>query len=129
MHQLRKFGSKSFLARVTAAGAMASMLSVALPLPAFADAAPAQLAPLTKLRLTVVQFMPTTGDYRRWDALGGDLVVSPDGSVLVPTLGSIPAGDLSPDQLAAVIADKLQAKLGLVDRLDSCVQIVEYPPS
>src|SRR5437867_1543210 len=67
------------------------------PFPAFAQDAPYHLAPLTRLRLTVVQFTPTTGDYRRWDALGGEMVVSPDGTILVPTIGSISASSLSPD--------------------------------
>jgi protein involved in polysaccharide export with SLBB domain len=106
----------------------ASCLIILAPCPAFAQEAPYHLAPLTRLRLTVVQFTPTTGDYRRWDALGGEMVVSPEGTVIVPTIGSIPASSLSPDELAAEIADRLQAKLGLIDRPDATVQIVDYPP-
>lgn len=86
------------------------------------------LAPLTKLRLTVVQFVASTGDYRRWDALGGDLEVGPDGTLAVPTLGVINVQDLSAEQLESEIAGRLQAKLGLLDVPDASVQVLGYPP-
>lgn|SRR6185437_6772266 len=95
---------------------------------ALADTPAYHLAPLTKLRLTVVQFVPSTGDFKRWDALGGDLQVSPDGTIVVPILGTLPAANASADELAAEIAAKLQEKLGLVDRPDATLQVVEYPP-
>lgn len=86
------------------------------------------LAPLTKLRLTVVQFVAATGDYKRWDALGGDLEIAPDGTLAVPTLGAIDVQGLSADQLESEIAGRLQAKLGLLDVPDASVQVLEYPP-
>lgn len=86
------------------------------------------LAPLTKLRLTVVQFVASTGDYKRWDALGGDLEVAPDGTLAVPTLGVIDVQGLSADQLESEIAGRLQAKLGLLDPPDASVQVLDYPP-
>ena len=91
-------------------------------------AAPMELLPLTKLRLTVVQFVASTGDYKRWDALGGDLEVGPDGSVTVPTLGAIDVGSLTADQLGAEIGRRLQTKLGLLDAPDASVQVLDYPP-
>ncbi|ODT82088.1 MAG: hypothetical protein ABS76_09700 [Pelagibacterium sp. SCN 64-44] len=91
-------------------------------------AAPMDLLPQTKLRLTVVQFVAATGDYKRWDALGGDLEVGPDGSVTVPTLGAIDVGSFTADQLGAEIGRRLQAKLGLLDAPDASVQILDYPP-
>ncbi|HTJ59358.1 MAG TPA: polysaccharide biosynthesis/export family protein [Devosiaceae bacterium] len=107
--------------------ALASFIGLAAAGPALAQTT-SHLLPQTKLRLTVVQFMPTTGEYRRWDALGGDVVVAPDGTVSVPTLGQIPATKFSADGLAAEISTRLQAKLGLVDPPDTTVAIVEYPP-
>ncbi len=91
-------------------------------------AEPVQLLPQTKLRLTIVQFVASTGDYKRWDALGGDLEVGPDGSVTVPTLGAIAVGGLSADQLGAEIGRRLQTKLGLLDAPDASVQVLDYPP-
>jgi protein involved in polysaccharide export with SLBB domain len=93
-----------------------------------AVAAPIPLAPLTKLRLTVVQFVAMTGDYKRWDALGGDMDVSPDGTLSVPILGSIDVTGMSTDQLGTEIATRLQAKLGLLDAPNAAVQVLAYPP-
>lgn len=121
-----KSKSTSFIA--VAALAAVSLIGVSASCPALAQSGSYQLLPLTKLRLTVVQFMPTTGDYRRWDAVGGELTVGQDGTIVVPTLGRIPASNLSPEELAGQISAKLQAKLGLVDRPDATVDVVEYPP-
>lgn len=100
--------------------------TVCIVLPAAAAQLP--LAPLTKLRLTVVQFVALTGDYKRWDALGGDLDVGPDGTLSVPILGSIDVSGMSVDQLGTEIAARLQAKLGLLDAPNAAVQILAYPP-
>lgn len=93
-----------------------------------AHAAALALTPMTKLRLTVVQFVASTGDYKRWDALGGDMDVGPDGTLSVPTLGSIDVSGMSPNQLGAEIGTRLQAKLGLLDAPDATVQVLAYPP-
>ncbi|MBU1336424.1 MAG: polysaccharide biosynthesis/export family protein [Alphaproteobacteria bacterium] len=93
-----------------------------------ANGAPEELAPQTKLRLTVVQFVPSTGDYQRWDALGGDVEVAADGTVMVPTLGTIAVAGLGPEQLGAEIARRLKLKLGLLEAPDASIQVVEYPP-
>ncbi|MDB5527021.1 MAG: hypothetical protein JWR51_124 [Devosia sp.] len=91
-------------------------------------AAQMSLAPLTKLRLTVVQFTALTGDYKRWDALGGDMDVGPDGTLSVPILGPIDVTAMSADQLGTEIASRLQAKLGLLEAPNATVQILAYPP-
>jgi protein involved in polysaccharide export with SLBB domain len=101
---------------------------IALPFSTAIAAEQYRLVPQTKLRLTVVQFMPTRGDYQRWDALGGDVMVSSEGTILLPVLGSISIGNLDRAGLAAEIAKRLQAKLGLVNPPDTTVEIVEYPP-
>ena len=108
----------------------ASLLALSLAVPSAAAGAPLadQLVPHTKLRVAVIQFIPSTGDYRKWDALGGDFEIGSDGMVTVPALGSIPTDGLSADELAGEISTRLQAKLGLVDLPDASVQIIEYPP-
>ncbi len=86
------------------------------------------IAPQTKLRVSVVQFVPSAGDYRSWDAFGGEYVVGPDNTIFLPTLGAISVRGMGPEALAAEIGSKLQAKLGLVLAPDATVQIVSYPP-
>lgn len=95
---------------------------------AAAPAFGAPLVPMTRLRLSVVQFVPTSGEYRRWDALGGEFDVAVDGTITVPALGTIKVGDLTTDQLATEIATRLQTKLGLLDMPDASIQVLQYPP-
>lgn len=117
--------------RITRGSHRALQVALLVGVAAFAPAAHAAalaLTPMTKLRLTVVQFVASTGDYKRWDALGGDMDVGPDGTLSVPTLGSIDVSGMSPDQLGAEIGTRLQAKLGLLDAPDATVQVLAYPP-
>lgn len=86
------------------------------------------LVPQTKLRVGVIQWMPTKGMYERWDALGGDFVVSQDGTVVMPVIGPVPVGDLDATGLAVEIAKRLQEQLALVDKPDTTVEILDYPP-
>lgn len=109
----------------------ALMLGALLASTAFVTLATAeqmQLAPQTKLRLSVVQFVASTGDYKRWDALGGDLEVAPDGTLSVPTLGAIDVTGLSAETLGSEISRRLKLKLGLLDAPDATIQVIEYPP-
>lgn len=91
-------------------------------------AASAPLPPHTKIRLSVVQWMPTKGVYEQWGSIGGDFTISDAGTVSVPVLGSVAVGDLDDDGLAAEIAKRLKEKIGLVDAPATTVQILDYPP-
>ncbi|WP_097140016.1 polysaccharide biosynthesis/export family protein [Rhizobium subbaraonis] len=113
--------------RSIGAGTMVSALLLGIllaPVPAFAS----KLVPQTRLRLNVVQWMPTRGVYERWDALGGEFVVSDEGTIALPVLGNVPVGDLDEAQLAAKIADELKARIGLVEKPEASIAIVDYPP-
>lgn len=87
-----------------------------------------QITPQTKLRVTVIQWMPTKGTYERWDALGGEFEVSQSGEVVLPVIGPVSVGKLDSTALAAEIAKRLQEKLVLVDKPDTTVEILDYPP-
>ncbi|PTM97199.1 SLBB domain-containing protein [Mycoplana dimorpha] len=109
----------------------ALMLSAALALggtaaPATAEAG--KLLPQTKIRLSVVQWMPTKGTYERWEPLGGEFIVAEDGTVSLPILGTVMVGDLDESAFAAKVADELKARIGLRERPEASVAIVEYPP-
>ncbi|RYE60293.1 MAG: hypothetical protein EOO82_03375, partial [Oxalobacteraceae bacterium] len=47
-------------------------------------AADDQFQPQTKICLTVVQWMPSKGVYERWDALGGEFMISQAKTVSLP---------------------------------------------
>lgn len=98
--------------------------SIVAPASTFA----AKLVPQTKIRLSVVQWMPTRGVYERWDALGGEFVVSDEGFLSLPVLGNVPVEDLDEAQLAAKIAEQLKTQIGLVEKPEASIAIVDYPP-
>lgn len=118
VQQPKPFRRRLLLASVLMASIAAS--------PLLARAEP--LVPATRLKLTVVQFVAASGEYKRWDALGGEFDIAADGTINVPSLGTISTGDLSADQLAADIAARLQEKLGLIEKPDASIQVVQYPP-
>jgi protein involved in polysaccharide export with SLBB domain len=108
---------------------MAGCVTVAsFCLPGSAAAAEVRLSPQTKVRLTVVQWMPMKGQYERWEALGGEFIVSDAGTLSLPVIGSVPVGTLDNAGLAAEISKRLQAKTGMVAAPDTTVEVVEYPP-
>jgi polysaccharide export outer membrane protein len=94
--------------------------------PGAADSAP--LPPHTKIKLTVVQWMPTKGVYEQWGSLGGEFTVSDAGALSMPVLGNVPVGDLDNTGLAAEIAKRLKEKIGLVDAPMAAVEILDYSP-
>ncbi|MGO6682294.1 polysaccharide biosynthesis/export family protein [Rhizobium leguminosarum] len=94
--------------------------------PALADSAP--LTPQTKIRLTIVQWMQSKGQYERWDALGGEYTVSDEGAVFLPFLGSLSVGNRDNTSLTNEIAKRLQEKIGLVQAPAVTIEILEYPP-
>jgi polysaccharide export outer membrane protein len=87
-----------------------------------------KLVPQTKIRLSVVQWMPTKGIYERWEPLGGEFAVAEDGTVSLPILGPVAVGGLDESAFAAKVADQLKAKIGLLERPEAFVAIIEYPP-
>lgn len=88
----------------------------------------AAFAPQTKIRLTIVQWMQSKGQYERWDALGGEYTVSDEGAVFLPFLGSVSVGNLDNTSLTTEIAKRLQEKIGLVQPPAVTIEILEYPP-
>jgi protein involved in polysaccharide export with SLBB domain len=80
------------------------------------------------LRVSVIQWMPTKGVYEQWTALGGEFVVTQDGTIELPVIGALPIGELDCAGLASEIADRLQSKIGLVGKPETRVEVVEFPP-
>jgi polysaccharide export outer membrane protein len=87
-----------------------------------------RLAPGTKIDVGIVQWNPSKGAYERWEALGGVFLVSPDGTISLPVIGSIEAAGRAQSEIAAGIAAALKAEAGLLTTPEVTVGIVEYPP-
>ncbi|WP_037118807.1 MULTISPECIES: exopolysaccharide biosynthesis protein [unclassified Rhizobium] len=88
----------------------------------------APLQPNTKIRLTIVQWMPTKGAYEQWGTLGGEFTISDDGALTLPLLGRVPIGKKDEAALASDIARQLKDKIGLVDEPSATIEILGYPP-
>lgn len=82
----------------------------------------------TRLRLSVFQFAPDTGQYSRSDALSAEIVVGAGGMINVPVIGPMAIGDKTPEAVAKEIAARLQTQLGLIDPPNASLEILSYPP-
>lgn len=88
----------------------------------------AALPPQTKVRISIVQWMPTKGAYEKWDALGGEFLVSPSETLTLPVIGTLSVANLDSRALAANIAMRLKTKIGLTETPEATVEIINYPP-
>jgi polysaccharide export outer membrane protein len=112
-----------FFRATFAAGALVFLAGAMSP--AFAEGP--SFAPQTKIRLTVVQWMPSKGQFERWDAIGGEYTISDEGTVSLPFLGSLSVGNLDNAGLAGEIGKRLQEKMGLAQTPAVSVDILDYP--
>ncbi len=110
------------------AASIAAAMSVfgGMSTPVLADSS--QLAPQTKIRLTIVQWMPTKGLYEKWDSIGGEFLISEANTVSLPVIGTLPVSNLDSVGLAAEISRELKAKIGLVETPHVTVEILEQQP-
>lgn len=86
-----------------------------------------ELRPLTRLKVTVVEWVPNAGEYREWAALNGEYVISQGGSISIPLVGEIAAAGHTARSLAALIANTLKQQTGLVNPPVATVEVVRYP--
>lgn len=127
-------GGTMILFRRSAASCAARLMAImafgitAMTLPALSQPGSPRITPETKLRVSVAQWMPTKGQYEQWTALGGEFVVTQDGALVLPVVGSVLVGELDPADLASEIARRLQSTMGLASAPVTTLEIVEYPP-
>jgi len=94
-----------------------------------ADVARAEpLLPQSKIRVSIVQWVPTKGIYEPWGPIGGEYTISDMGTVSLPVLGTVATNNHDNAGLAADIAERLRTKLGLVSAPEATVEIISYPP-
>jgi len=114
--------------KIIGRGAALAWTSVAAMALATGEAWPDDLVSQTKLRLTVMNWLPMEGEFRQWDALSGELQVSDDGQLSLPVLGTVPVGQQSVNALAQDIAGRLQQKMGLLEPPEVRLEVIEQPP-
>ncbi len=120
---------KTTSAALLSLGKMAVPMLICSPLALQAGLAQADaLLPQSKIRVTLVQWVPTKGVYELWGAISGEYTISDMGTVSMPVLGSVAIGNQDNAGLAADIAERLRTKLGLVSAPEATVEIISYPP-
>lgn len=87
-----------------------------------------ELSPKTKIRISIIQWMPNKGAYEKWDALGGEFTIAPDETLTLPVIGTLSVANLTSAALAEQIAARLKEKIGLTNPPEATVEIVAYPP-
>ncbi|APG94691.1 polysaccharide biosynthesis/export family protein [Sinorhizobium americanum] len=95
---------------------------------ASAHADPAfRLQPQTRVKVAIVEWMASTGEYKEWTALNGEYIVSPSGTISVPMVGEITAKDRTPAELSSAIGDLLKQRTGLMTAPQTTVEVIRYP--
>ncbi len=93
-----------------------------------AGAAEYRLGPQDKVRLRVYEWRATQDQLFEWEALGEEFTVGADGAMLLPVAGSVVAAGRTPAELADVIADRLQRRLGLAEKPDTSLNVTQFRP-
>ncbi|WP_198021621.1 polysaccharide biosynthesis/export family protein [Mesorhizobium sp. WSM3224] len=92
-----------------------------------AQAADYRLAAQTKIHISIIQWNPSKGEYQRWEALSGDFLVSNQGTIGLPVVGSLDVGGRTNTEVAAQISAALHDKMGLISPPEVSVEIAQYP--
>jgi exopolysaccharide production protein ExoF len=91
-----------------------------------ARAADYTLGPDDQLQISVFDLRAGTGQPYQWTAFNNPFRVDGSGRLALPLIGDVPVSGMATSELAGIIADKLQEKVGLAAKPSASVQIVKY---
>jgi exopolysaccharide production protein ExoF len=86
------------------------------------------ISPQDKLSVRVYDWQQAEGTLREWPAFHGEFVVGSNGRVELPLIGLVDAASRSAPEIAADVANRLQAQVGLIAKPSVIVDIAEYRP-
>jgi exopolysaccharide production protein ExoF len=86
------------------------------------------LAPLDKLRITIVEWKPDLGESRDWSSINGEYDIDAEGTISVPFIGTLEATGRTTEELATTVSGNLRTNLGLSGFPQASVSIAEYRP-
>ena len=109
------------------AGAALLLCSAAMPAAALAGGVGYQVRPETRLKVSVVEWVAATGDYKEWTALNGEFTVTPAGSIFIPMIGQLNVEDKTVDEISQLIGTNLKRITGLATAPTASVEVVKYP--
>ncbi|HEY1541580.1 MAG TPA: polysaccharide biosynthesis/export family protein [Xanthobacteraceae bacterium] len=81
-----------------------------------------------KVRIKVIDWRASKGEYKELDALEDVYTVNPAGAVSLPLVGDIPAEGKTTEELSLVIADTIQKRSGLLSRPGVSVELDKFRP-
>jgi exopolysaccharide production protein ExoF len=124
--------SKAYLSSISARrklpGVLFGMtLATALAGQAYAGSDVFRLKPETRVKVGVVEWLPSTGEYKEWTALNGEYVVTPEGTISIPMIGEVNVDDKTTSEVAGEIGDTLKQITGLSQPPVASVQVIKYP--
>jgi len=86
------------------------------------------LGPQDKIKIRVYEWRPSRDEIYEWTALKAEHMIDGSGAISLPLAGEIKAQGRTTAELAQDIGDRLQARMGLAQRPDISVEIIQLRP-
>lgn len=86
------------------------------------------LGPQDKVRIKAYEWRPSRDEIFEWDALNDEFTVGAAGTLSLPFVGEIRASGTTTDELAGTIADRMRSEMGLGQRPNTSIEIVQFRP-
>jgi protein involved in polysaccharide export with SLBB domain len=118
---------KAFSGRAILALALGSTIML-LGMAPSAVATEYQLGAQDKLKIKVYDWRPATNDTHEWTAVTGEFVVGAGGVLSLPIVGELNVTRSTTADVAQMLADRLQNKLGLAQPPFASVEVKQYRP-
>jgi protein involved in polysaccharide export with SLBB domain/DNA-binding protein H-NS len=93
-----------------------------------AEAQQYRLGPQDKVRVKAYEWRATRDQMVEWKALNDEFIVGANGMLSIPFGGQIPAAGATAEELAGLIADRVQTGMGLGRAPDISVEVVQFRP-
>ncbi|MBB4231979.1 polysaccharide biosynthesis/export family protein [Rhizobium mongolense] len=81
----------------------------------------------TRMKVSVVEWVSSTGEYKEWTALNGEYTVSQRGDISMPMVGQIAVLGKTTEETAFLIGEKIKKLTGLATAPIASVEIAKYP--
>ena len=113
-------------ARVLAALLLAAAALVGWAADAQAD--PYRLGVQDRVRIKVIDWRASKGEYQEWDALADEYTINPSGAVSLPLIGEIPAAGKTSEELGIAITQAIQKRSGVLNGPGASVEVIKFRP-
>ncbi|SFM99324.1 polysaccharide biosynthesis/export family protein [Methylobacterium pseudosasicola] len=87
-----------------------------------------KLGPQDVIQIKVFDLRAGSGEAHQWTAFDGDIIVNAGGSISLPLLGAISVNGITVENLGKLIAERMQARIGLAELPSASVQVTKYRP-